>query len=60
MTGTGEPEGRAFVDGWQAMNLLHIPWDERIASIFLLSPDTRNGILYEADGTCRRRAGRAG
>ena len=43
-----EPAGRAFVDGWQAMNLLHIPWDERIASIFLLSPDTRNGILYEA------------
>jgi hypothetical protein len=43
-----EPAGRAFVDGWQAMNLLHIPWDERIATIFLLSPDTRNGILYEA------------
>jgi hypothetical protein len=43
-----EPAGQAFADGWQAMNLLHIPWDERIASIFLLSPDTRNGILYEA------------
>ena len=43
-----ESAGRAFTDGWQAMNLLHIPWDERIASIFLLSPDTRNGILYEA------------
>jgi hypothetical protein len=43
-----EPAGRAFTDGWQATNLLHIPWDQRIASIFLLSPDTRNGILYEA------------
>jgi hypothetical protein len=43
-----EPAGRAFVDGWQAMNLLHTPWDERIATIFLLSPDTRNGILYQA------------
>lgn len=44
----GESAGRAFVDAWQAMNLLHIPWDERIATIFLLSPDTRNGILYDA------------
>jgi len=43
-----EPAGRAFVDAWQAMNLLHTPWDERIATIFLLSPSTRNGILYEA------------
>jgi len=43
-----EPAGRAFVDAWQAANLLHIPWDERIATIFLLSPDTRNGVLYEA------------
>ena len=44
-----EPAGRAFVDGWQAMNLLHSAWgDERIASIFLLSPDTQNGILYDA------------
>jgi hypothetical protein len=43
-----EPAGRAFVDAWQTANLLHIPWDERIATIFLLSPDTRNGILYEA------------
>jgi hypothetical protein len=42
-----EPAGRAFVDGWQATNLLHTPWDERIATIFLLSPDTQNGILYE-------------
>ena len=43
-----EPAGRAFTDAWQAANLLHTPWDERIATIFLLSPDTRNGILYEA------------
>ena len=43
-----EPAGRAFVDAWQAANLLHISWGERIATIFLLSPDTRNGILYQA------------
>ena len=43
-----EPAGRAFVDAWQATNLLHTPWDERIATIFLLSPSTRNGILYQA------------
>jgi len=40
-----EAAGRAFTDGWQATNLLHAPWDERIATISLLSPDTRNGIL---------------
>jgi hypothetical protein len=44
----GEPAGRAFVDAWQATNLLRTPWDERIATIFLLSPSTRNGILYQA------------
>jgi len=43
-----EPEGRAFLDTWQAAQLLHTPWDEAIAHIFLLSPSTRNGILYEA------------
>ncbi len=43
-----EPAGRAFVDAWQATNLLHTPWNERIATIFLLSPSTRNGILYQA------------
>jgi hypothetical protein len=43
-----ESAGRAFADAWQATNLLHIPWNERIATIFLLSPGTRNGILYEA------------
>ena len=44
----GEAAGRAFVDAWQVSNMLHTPWDERIASIFLLSPDTQNGILYDA------------
>ena len=44
----GESAGRAFVDAWQATNLLHTPWDERIATIFLLSSSTRNGILYQA------------
>jgi hypothetical protein len=43
-----ETAARTFVDGWQVMNLLHIPWDERIASVFLLSPDATNGILYDA------------
>ena len=40
--------GRDFVDGWLATRLLQTGWDERIAHIFLLSPSTRNGILYEA------------
>ena len=39
-----EPAGRAFVDAWLATNLLHTPWDERIATIFLLSPRTRRGL----------------
>ena len=44
-----EQAGRAFVVAWQATNLLHAAWgDERVASIFLLSPATRNGILYDA------------
>ena len=44
-----EPAGRAFVDAWQATNLLRAAWgDERIASLFLLSKSTRNGILYNA------------
>jgi len=43
-----EPAGRAFVDAWQATNLLHTPWDERIVTIVLLSPSTRSGILYDA------------
>ena len=43
-----EPEGRAFVDAWQATKLLRTPWDERIATIFLLIPGTANGTRYEA------------
>jgi hypothetical protein len=43
-----EAAGRDFLDGWLATQLLHTPWDERIAHIFLLSPGTRNGICYEA------------
>jgi hypothetical protein len=43
-----EAAGRDFVDGWLATQLLHTGWGERIAHIFLLSPSTRNGILYEA------------
>ena len=43
-----EAAGHAFVDAWLATNLLHTPWDERIATIFLLSPSTRSGILYQA------------
>jgi hypothetical protein len=42
-----ESAGRAFADVWQATNLRHVPWNERVVSIFLLSPDTRNGILYD-------------
>jgi hypothetical protein len=43
-----EADGRAFLDTWQATQLLHTPWDEVTAQIFLLSPSTRNGILYHA------------
>lgn len=34
----GEEPARAFLDDWQAANLLHTPWDERVAHIFLLAP----------------------
>ncbi len=34
----GEEPARAFLDDWQAANLLHTPWDERVAHIFLLDP----------------------
>ena len=34
----GEEPARAFLDDWQAAHLLHTPWDERIAHIFLLDP----------------------
>jgi hypothetical protein len=33
-----EEAARAFVDDWQAANLLHTPWDERVAHLFLLGP----------------------
>ena len=33
----GEEPARAFLDDWQA-DLLHTPWDERVAHIFLLDP----------------------
>ena len=34
----GEEPARAFLDDWQAAHLLHTPWDERVAYIFLLDP----------------------
>ena len=34
----GEEPARAFLDDWQAAHLLHTPWDERVAYIFLLYP----------------------
>ena len=34
----GEEPARAFLDDWQAAHLLHTPWDERVAHIFLLDP----------------------
>ena len=41
--------GRAFVDAWQATNLLRAAWgDDRIASLFLLARETPDGILYNA------------
>jgi hypothetical protein len=43
-----EAAGRAFVDAWLTAELLRTPWDERTPALFLLSPDVRNGILYEA------------
>jgi len=43
-----EAAGRAFVDDWQATNLLHVPWDERTAHIFLIGPDAPTGTYYDA------------
>ena len=34
----GEEPARAFLDDWQAAQLLHTPWDEAVAHIFLLDP----------------------
>lgn len=43
-----EQAGRHFIDDWQAANVLHTPWDETLAHIFLLDPGVENGICYEA------------
>ena len=43
-----EAAGRRFLDDWHAANLLHTPWDERIATVFLLDPAESARILYEA------------
>jgi hypothetical protein len=32
----GEEPARAFLDDWQAANLLHTPWDETVVHVFLL------------------------
>ena len=34
----GEEPARGFLDDWQAAHLLHTPWDERVAHVFLLDP----------------------
>ena len=39
----GEEPARAFLDDWQAAHLLHTPWDERVAYIFLLDPSRGPG-----------------
>lgn len=44
----GEQAGRRFLDRWHAANLLHIGFDERIASVFLLDPAEGSRILYDA------------
>lgn len=44
----GERAGRSFLDRWHAANLLHIGFDERIASVFLLDPADGTRILYDA------------
>lgn len=33
-----EEAARGFLDDWQATNLLHTPWDERVVHVFLLDP----------------------
>ncbi|HEX4254656.1 MAG TPA: hypothetical protein VH089_06190 [Streptosporangiaceae bacterium] len=45
-----EEAGRQQVDEWQATNILHVPWGETIAHIFLMDPDpgAGNHISYEA------------
>jgi hypothetical protein len=43
-----EEAGRQLVDEWQALNVLHVPWGETIAHIFLMDPGAGNRIVYEA------------
>ena len=47
-----EEAGRQLVDEWQALNVLHVPWGETIAHIFLMDPlmepGPGNRIVYEA------------
>jgi hypothetical protein len=43
-----EETGRRFADDWQASNLLHTPWPERIATLYLGDPADGTRILYEA------------
>jgi hypothetical protein len=43
-----EETGRRFVDDWQAANLLHTAWQDRLATLFLLDPADTTRVLYEA------------
>jgi hypothetical protein len=43
-----EHVGRQLVDEWQALNVLHTPWNEAIEHIFLMDPGVDNQIAYEA------------
>lgn len=43
-----EQAGRYFVDDWQVANVLHTPWDQTLAHIWLPDAAARNGICYEA------------
>ena len=35
----GEEAARGFLADWQAANLLHMGWSERIASVFVMDPE---------------------
>jgi hypothetical protein len=43
-----EETGRRFVDDWQATNLLHTRWQDRLTTLFLLDPADTTHVLYEA------------
>ncbi|HEX4256013.1 MAG TPA: hypothetical protein VH089_13035 [Streptosporangiaceae bacterium] len=43
-----EEVGRRLVDEWQALNILHTPWDDAIEHIFLMGPGAGNQICYDA------------